>query len=261
MNFKSSLTTLLRDGFILVFNQNKLDVVKTAQSLIDAGIHNMEVTCRINEPLKNIVRLKKELPDFCCGAASLVDFDGFLNTYNSINSKDPIPTVDQAVNAGVDYLVSAVNFSDNSYTKYAHKLPMIPGTATATEIASQFSKGANLCKLFPANIVGGASYIKSIDPAIHKMISIVPTGGTISQNIPDYAATGVLVFGGSFSMFNKDNFNKILTNQDYKLLTEELILIKSQIDECRAKAYPFLNFKTATIEEIQQATGRNFNID
>ena len=37
MNIKSTITTLLRDGFILVFNQDKLDVVKTADWIIDLG--------------------------------------------------------------------------------------------------------------------------------------------------------------------------------------------------------------------------------
>ena len=47
MDITTVLTTLLRDGFILVFNQDKLDIVKTAEALLAAGIGNMEVTCRI----------------------------------------------------------------------------------------------------------------------------------------------------------------------------------------------------------------------
>ena len=38
MDIKSTITTLLRDGFILVFNQDKLDVVKTAEALMKAGV-------------------------------------------------------------------------------------------------------------------------------------------------------------------------------------------------------------------------------
>ena len=43
----STLTTLVRDGFILVYNSETLDIVKAAQALQKAGIDNMEVTCRI----------------------------------------------------------------------------------------------------------------------------------------------------------------------------------------------------------------------
>ena len=50
MDINSTITHLVRDGFILVFNQDKLDVVKTAKALTDAGVYNMEVTCRIRRP-------------------------------------------------------------------------------------------------------------------------------------------------------------------------------------------------------------------
>lgn len=259
MGIQQTIEQLVRDGFILVFNQNKLDVVKTAQALVNAGIGNMEVTCRISQPLEKMRRLKQAMPDFCVGAASLVDFGPLLNRYNRQFPDDPLPTVDEVAAAGVDYLVSAVNFSDAAFEKYAGKLGMIPGCGTATEVVAQYAKGANLCKLFPAKQIGGPGYIKAVDPAIHKLISIVPTGGTTAENIPDYIAAGVLVLGGSFSMIAKDLLKKIVDDQDYGLLTEELKKVKVLIDDCRSKQYPGLDFKTASLAQISEATGRNFN--
>jgi 2-dehydro-3-deoxyphosphogluconate aldolase/(4S)-4-hydroxy-2-oxoglutarate aldolase len=226
MDIKDTITTLLKDGFILVFNQNKLDIVKTAEALKMAGVNNMEVTCRINKPLEKLERLRKEMPDFAAGTASLIDFPKMLKVYNKANTKDPLPSVQQVVDAGACYLVSAVNFSDTSYKKYAGKLPIIPGCGTATEVVSQFSKGANLCKIFPAKQLGGPAFVKAIDPAIHKTISLVPTGGTNPENIPDYIVSGVLVLGGSFSMIDKATMKNIVDEQDYELLTKELKNIK-----------------------------------
>jgi len=260
MEITKCIETLLQEGFILVFNQDKLDVVKTAAALIQAGINNMEVTCRIQQPLEKITRLKKELPDFIVGSASLIDFPPMLATYNKRNPRDTLPDVDQVVDAGADYLVSAVNFSDESYKKYAGIVPMIPGCGTATEIVSQFSKGANLCKLFPAKIIGGPGFIKSIDPAIHKMISVIPTGGTDSSNIAEYVNAGVLVLGGSFSMIDKATFKKIVDEQDYTLLATEFTKIKTFIDTCRSEKYPDIDFSKATIDEVSNTTGRDFNI-
>ncbi|MHC4596816.1 MAG: bifunctional 4-hydroxy-2-oxoglutarate aldolase/2-dehydro-3-deoxy-phosphogluconate aldolase, partial [Planctomycetota bacterium] len=222
MDIKSTITTLLRDGFILVFNQDKLDVVKTAQALIKAGVNNLEVTCRIKKPLEKMERLRKELPDFAAGSASLIDWPGMLDVYNKANPQDPLPTLAQVVDAGACYLVSAVNFSDGSFEKFAGKIPMIPGCGSATEVVSQFSKGANLCKIFPAKQFGGPAFVKAIDPAIHKTISLVPTGGTNAGNIPDYINVGVLVLGGSFSMVDKATMQKIIDEQDYDLLAEKL---------------------------------------
>jgi 2-dehydro-3-deoxyphosphogluconate aldolase/(4S)-4-hydroxy-2-oxoglutarate aldolase len=260
MDIKSTITTLLRDGFILVFNQDKLDVVKTAEALMKAGVNNMEVTCRIKKPLEKLSRLRKELPDFFAGAASLVDSPRMLGVYNKAHPRDPLPSVAQVADAGACYLVSAINFSDAGFEKFAGRLPMIPGCGSANEIVSQFSKGANLCKVFPARQLGGPAFVKAIDPAIHKTISLVPTGGTNADNIPDYVNAGVLVLGASFSMIEKPAMNRIVEEQNYDQLAKELVRIKHLIDRVRAEKYPNVDFASATIEQVSQATGRDFNI-
>lgn len=261
MDIKGTITTLLRDGLILVFNQDKLDVVKTAEALMKAGVNNMEVTCRIKRPLEKLELLRKELSDFVAGSASLIDSPGMLGVYNKANPQDPLPSVQQVADAGACYLVSAVNFSDESFEKFAGQIAMIPGCGSATEVVSQFSKGANLCKIFPAKQLGGPAFVKAIDPAIHKTISLVPTGGTNAGNIPDYIDAGVLVLGGSFSMIEKATMKKIVDEQDYNLLAAELTKIKQLIDKLRTEKYPALDFATASIEQISQITGRNFNLD
>jgi 2-dehydro-3-deoxyphosphogluconate aldolase / (4S)-4-hydroxy-2-oxoglutarate aldolase len=260
MDIKTTVQVLLKDGFILVFNEDRLDIVKTAQSLLEAGIGNMEVTCRIKKPLEKLNRLCKELPEFVAGAASLIDYPKMLEIYNKSHSDNPLPSIDEVVNAGAHYLVSAVNFSEGTFKKYAGKLPIIPGCGSATEIVTQFSLGANLCKVFPAKELGGPSFVKAVDPAIHKLISLVPTGGTNAQNIPDYIDAGVLVLGGSFSAIEKTVFAKIVEQQDYKLLADELKKTKELIDSKRKQKWPKIDFAKASIEEISKVTGRNFNI-
>ena len=261
MEITSVITTLLKDGFILVFNQDKLDIVKTAEALVKAGVNNMEVTCRISKPLEKLSRLRKELPDFVTGAASLIDWPGMLDVYNKANPDDPLPSVSQVVDAGACYLVSAINFSDAGYEKFVGKIPMIPGCGSATEIVSQYSKGANLCKVFPAKQLGGPAFVKAVDPAIHKTISLVPTGGTNAGNIGDYIDAGVLVLGGSFSMIDKTAMKKIIDEQAYDLLAGELKKVKALIDKLRAEKYPDIDFASASLEQISKVTGRNFNVD
>ncbi|MCP4377880.1 MAG: hypothetical protein GY794_17095, partial [bacterium] len=131
---------------------------------------------------------------------------------------------------------------------------------TVSQIVSQFSLGANFIKIFPASHLGGPAFVKAIDPAIHKTISIVPTGGTNCGNIPDYVDAGILVLGGSFGAIPKETFVEIVDNQDYKLLSDELVKIKKLIDEVRAKRWPEIDFSNATVEQISKQTGRNFNL-
>jgi 2-dehydro-3-deoxyphosphogluconate aldolase/(4S)-4-hydroxy-2-oxoglutarate aldolase len=260
MDIKTTVRVLIKDGFILVFNEDRLDIVKTAGCLLEAGIGNMEVTCRIKKPLEKLSRLRKELPEFVAGAASLIDYPEMLNIINRDHPDNPLPTVDEVVDAGAQYLVSAVNFRKATYEKYAGKLPIIPGCGSATEIVTQFSLGANFCKVFPAKELGGPSFIKAVDPAIHKLISLVPTGGTNAQNIGDYIEAGVLVLGGSFSAIEKPLFLKIVEQQDYKLLASELKKTKELIDSKRKQKWPKLDFAKASVDQISKVTGRSFNL-
>jgi 2-dehydro-3-deoxyphosphogluconate aldolase/(4S)-4-hydroxy-2-oxoglutarate aldolase len=260
MDIKETMRVLMRDGFILVFNEDRLDIVKTAESLLKAGIGNMEVTCRIKKPLEKLSRLRRELPEFVAGAASLLDEPEMLRIYNNSHPDNALPTIDEVVEAGAQYLVSAVNFRKATFEKYAGKLPIIPGCSSATEIVTQFSLGANFCKVFPAKELGGPAFIKAVDPAIHKLISLVPTGGTNALNFADYIDAGVLVVGGSFSAIEKSVFAKIIDQQDYKLLAGELKKTKELIDSKRKQKWPKLDFTKASIEDISQITGRDFNI-
>jgi 2-dehydro-3-deoxyphosphogluconate aldolase/(4S)-4-hydroxy-2-oxoglutarate aldolase len=260
MDITRTIQTLLKDGFILVFNENRLDVSKTAQALLEAGGGNMEVTCRVKKALEKLSMLRKQMPELAAGAASLIDYSQMLDAFNKKHAGDPLPSVDQVVDAGAQYIVSAAGFSEATYKKYAGKLPIIPGCGTVTEIVSQFSMGANFCKIFPARQLGGPAFVKAIDPPTHKLISLVPTGGTNAENIPDYIDAGVLVVGGSFSAIEKSVFAKIIDLQDYKLLAAELKKAKDLIDTKRSLKWPDLDFAKASLEEISRVTGRNFNI-
>ena len=261
MMARDAIGRILRDGYILVFNQDKLDVVQTARALLEAGLGNMEVTCRIKQPLEKIRRLKAELPEMVVGAASLIDSPELLATYNAAHTDDPLPTIAECVDAGADYLVSAANFLPETFRRYAGKVGMMPGCGTVTEIATQFGLGANLVKIFPAKHLGGPSFIKAVDAPLHKIVPIVPTGGTNADNIPDYVAAGVLAVGGSFSAIDKAVLARIIDEQDYATLAAELKAIKTLIHDARAAQWPALDFATATPADITAATGRQFNLD
>lgn len=259
MTVRETLTILLRDGFILVFNQDALDVVATAEALIQAGVYNMEVTCRIRKPLEKIARLKKALPQFAVGCASLVDNAGFLRRYNARHANDPLPSVAQAVEAGADYVVSAVGFRAETYERFVGQVGLVPGCGSAEQIVRQYGFGANLCKLFPARELGGPAYLRAVDPALHKTVPLIPMGGTNSENMPDYIAAGALVVGGSFSLIDKPAV-QAAEGGDFGPLTEQLRGIKALIDRRREQRWPGLDWTAANVDVIAETTGRDFNL-
>ena len=259
MTLINTLETILHDGYILVFNQDKLDIVRTAEALRAIGVNNMEVTCRIAQPLQAIRQLRDALPDFVIGAASLIDAPDMLAAYNAANPTDTLPSVAEVVDAGVDYIVSAANFRPETFQQFGRTVAMMPGCGTVSEILTQFACGANLVKAFPAKQLGGPAFIKAVDAPLHKVVPLVPTGGTTLENIPDYIAAGVLAVGGSFSGVGKDVLTHVIDEQDYDLLASRLGGIKHVIDNARTSRWPEIDLTTAPLAEISQATGRLFN--
>jgi len=61
-------------------------------------------------------------------------------------------------------------------------------------------------------------------------------------------------------MIDKATMQKIIDEQDYKLLARELTVIKRLIDQHRGEKYPGLDFGSASLEQIGRATGRLFNV-
>ena len=80
------------------------------------------------------------------------------------------------------------------------ELPFAPGIATPSELELALSLGCRVVKFFPAEGMGGLSFLKSIDaPYKHLGVRYIPLGGISQNNLADYAKTNqVLAIGGSW---------------------------------------------------------------
>ncbi len=109
---------------------------------------------------------------------------------------------EQAVAAGAMFLVSPN--CDPEVIAYAkkHKVPMIAGALTPTEVYAAWAAGAELVKVFPCSAFG-PGYIKELlGPFDH--IPLVAVGGVTLANVADYFAAGVKAVGVSSSLFGKE---------------------------------------------------------
>jgi hypothetical protein len=68
------------------------------------------------------------------------------------------------------------------------------------------------------------------------------------------------VLGASFGMIEKPTMQKVIEQQDYDLLASELLKIKQLIDKLRADKYPNVDFAKASLAQVSQVTGRDFNV-
>ena len=73
-------------------------------------------------------------------------------------------------------------------------VPVFAGALTPTEIVTAWKAGANAVKVFPANAVGGATYLKSVKAPLPQ-IELLPTGGVSLKTAADFIAAGAFALG------------------------------------------------------------------
>lgn len=103
-----------------------------------------------------------------------------------------------AIDAGARFLVSP-GF-DAEVVDRGHQLgvPVLPGTATPTDIQQAWRSGLTTVKFFPAETLGGVAALDAMAAPFPGM-TFVPTGGITPENVGAYLQhRAVLAVGGSW---------------------------------------------------------------
>jgi 2-dehydro-3-deoxyphosphogluconate aldolase/(4S)-4-hydroxy-2-oxoglutarate aldolase len=106
--------------------------------------------------------------------------------------------VDRCVDAGARFVVSP-GFDDEVVARCEELgVPVLPGTATATEVLRARRHGLRAVKFFPAEQSGGLPAIQAIASVVPD-VRYMPTGGVGPDNVERYLrAPQVLAVGGSW---------------------------------------------------------------
>lgn len=168
---------------ILVIDDSE-KAVPLAEALLEGGIRAMELTLRTNAALSSLRSIVREVPDMLAGVGTVLDPKAVLDI----------------VEAGADFAVSPG--LNPSVVKAAtdNGLPFIPGIATPSDIERGLELGCNVLKFFPAEPLGGSSYLKTMSsPYKHLNIKYIPLGGINATNLRGYLSmANVLAVGGSW---------------------------------------------------------------
>ncbi len=184
--FNETVTASLRKtGVFAVLNiQDASDAVPAAQTLVNSGITAMELVLRTptaSEALRNIVR---EVPKMLAGVGTMLFPE----------------QVEEIVKIGGHYGVSPGLNREIVNKAQSLGLPFAPGIATPSEIESAISLGCRVLKVFPAEPLGGVSYLKAMNaPYRHLGLSYLPLGGLSEENMKDWLEMPeILAIGGSW---------------------------------------------------------------
>lgn len=155
--------------------------VKLAQVLIDNGLPCAEITFRTEAALQSIKNIRDAYPDMLIGAGTVLTTE----------------QVDQAIYAGVDFVVSpGLNPTTVTYCQQRN-VPIIPGVNNPSLVEQAMEMGLKTLKFFPAEPSGGVPMLKALT-AVYP-VKFMPTGGVGPNNVKDYLSVkSVVACGGTW---------------------------------------------------------------
>jgi len=157
------------------------DLVQIAKALHAGGLSCLEITMTTPGALRAIEDAREELPNVLMGAGTVLDAS----------------TARQAILAGAQFLVTPTVALDVVEVAHRYGVPVIPGAMTPTEILTAWEAGADMVKVFPAEVLG-PGFIKALHGPLPQ-IPLVPTGGITADNAGDFIRAGAaLVCAGGW---------------------------------------------------------------
>lgn len=192
-------------------NLHENQSLKVIESLLEGGVHNIEVTFGANNPARVIEAAKKTFGN-----------DVFIGAGTVLNEEH----VKIAVDAGAQFAFSPIYNEEVVRLSLENNIISIPGCYSPTEIYAAHQLGAHAIKVFPATSLG-PSFIKDIKSPM-PYINIIPTGGINKENIVSYLNAGAFAVGLGSSLINTELVDSKSFNQ-ITIRAQEFISIINQI--------------------------------
>jgi 2-dehydro-3-deoxyphosphogluconate aldolase/(4S)-4-hydroxy-2-oxoglutarate aldolase len=210
MTREQALQKVLDGGIVSIIRaQSGEQLVDVAKALYDGGIDVIEVTFTVPGVLDIISAVKGELGDrILLGAGTVLDTE----------------SARAAILAGAEFIVTPTVNPDvirlcNRYSKV-----IMPGGFTPTEILTAWEAGADIVKVFPAD-VGGPSFLKAVHgPMPH--IRLLPTGGVDLETLPAFMKAGACAVGLGSALVEKQAVESGDMNRIRSLAEQYVALVK-----------------------------------
>jgi len=173
------------------------DMLRISTALLAGSVSVAEITLNSPAVLEALPKLRNHFGDeLLIGAGTVRNIQG----------------VQQAYDAGAQFLVSPNYDSASTSLSQTKNLLHLPGVFTATEAQTAFAGRCKMLKLFPMEDAGPA-YLKALRAPLDD-IDFVPTGGISVENISEYAKAGAVAVGlGSKLVLNREQTSEDLTKR------------------------------------------------
>ncbi|HGY9607432.1 bifunctional 4-hydroxy-2-oxoglutarate aldolase/2-dehydro-3-deoxy-phosphogluconate aldolase [Vibrio harveyi] len=162
------------------------DAIPLGRTLVENGMPCAEITFRTECAAEAIRAMRAEFPEMLIGAGTILTNE----------------QVDQAIEAGVDFIVSP-GFNPRTVQYCLDKgVAIVPGVNNPSLVEQAMEMGLRTLKFFPAEPSGGVGMLKALT-AVYP-VKFMPTGGVSLGNVDEYLSIpSVLACGGTWMVPTK----------------------------------------------------------
>ncbi|HKI35978.1 MAG TPA: bifunctional 4-hydroxy-2-oxoglutarate aldolase/2-dehydro-3-deoxy-phosphogluconate aldolase [Gemmataceae bacterium] len=179
MRKEDQLQRVLDCGIVAVVRSpDSEQLVEVCRALADGGVTVAEITMTVPDALQVLGRVRAALGDrVLLGAGTILDPE----------------TARAALLAGAEYVVAPVVNREVIRVCRRYSKLVMPGAFTPTEILSAWEAGADVVKVFPADVLGPA-FFKAVRAPLPQ-IRLMPTGGVDLKTAADFLKAGACCLG------------------------------------------------------------------
>lgn len=205
------LEEILKRKAVAVIRVKEPDKLKKVIEAIHAGgVSFAEITMTVPNAIQLIEKMNEELDD-----------DIIIGVGSVLNAA----VAENAIRAGAKYVVSPILKKEIIETAHKYNVPAMPGCFTPTEIQYAFELGADIIKVFPADVVGMEFFKAILAPMPH--LKLMPTGGVTLTNAGNWLKSGACAVGIGSALLDKE----AIKSENYSKLTDNARLIMKSINE------------------------------
>jgi 2-dehydro-3-deoxyphosphogluconate aldolase/(4S)-4-hydroxy-2-oxoglutarate aldolase len=214
MNKTAKLNLIRETGVVAIMRANSSDQLMAAADAIKAGgVKVIEVTMTTPGAIGVIAEATARYgEDVLFGAGTVLDTE----------------TARAAILAGAGFIVAPTLNLEVIALCNRYSIPVMPGCYTPTEMLTAWEAGADMIKLFPAD-VGGPALIKAIRAPLPQL-DIVPVGGVNLDTAAEFIKKGAAALGVGSSLVNQ----KLLETGDMAELTRRAAAFIEAVKKGRA---------------------------
>src|SRR5579864_792654 len=179
MSKESQLQKVLDAGIVAVVRApDSQQLVEVARALADGGVNVIEITMSVPNALDVLRQVRQALGErILLGAGTVLDPE----------------TARAVLLAGAEYIVTPTLNLDVIRLCQRYDKLVLPGAFTPTEILTAWEAGADIVKVFPAEVVGPA-FFKAVRGPLPQ-IRLMPTGGVDLNTAADFLKAGACCLG------------------------------------------------------------------